>query len=109
MAHSFGETNFTGHVNVGENDTARYLRIKGPAGSSRILMWLTAGVIRWGAYANPSAESGGDAGSNFALAAYNDAGMFIDNAISIVRAAGGAITLARPVTISGSNGLTLGG
>jgi hypothetical protein len=109
MAHSFGATNFTGNVTVGESATARQLRLNGPAGSERMFIWLTAGNARWIAYANESAESGSNAGSNFALAAYNDAGSFLSNVISIVRAAGGAITLNRPVTISGSNGLTVGG
>lgn len=107
--NTFKASDFTGNVTVGESTTARQLRIRGPEGSLRSIAWMTAGAARWLAYANESAESGGDAGSNFALAAYNDAGSWISNVITIVRAAGGAITLGRPVTISGSNGLTVGG
>lgn len=46
-------------------------------------------------------ESGGNTGASFNISAYNDAGSPIDVPVSIARAAGGAITLARPVTVTG--------
>jgi hypothetical protein len=68
--------------------------------SQALLYFRSGGVARWSTYRDNGAESGGDAGSDFRIAAYNDAGAFIDNPISIIRAAGGAITLARPTNAS---------
>jgi len=57
---------------------------------------------RWTLFLNDGAvESGSDAGSGFRLSAANDAGGPIDNPLTIVRAAGGAITFSagRPVNV----------
>lgn len=70
------------------------------AGQIRALALQTAGVSRWLVYANTSAESGANAGSNFQLAAYDDGGSVIDSPISITRAAGGTMTLPRPISIT---------
>ncbi len=52
---------------------------------------------RWDLRADNAAESGSDSGSDFRIAAYTDAGVFIDYPILITRATGGAITIARPL------------
>lgn len=75
--------------------------LDGAAGSHRTLQATTGGVSRWQLrLANNAAESGSDAGSNFELVAYNDAGASIDTVISITRPSGGGILLARPTTCS---------
>jgi hypothetical protein len=65
---------------------------------------------RWGFRKNSTAESGGNAGSNFELQAWTDAGGLIDNPITITRVSAGTITLGgstnRPVSTTGA--LTVG-
>lgn len=92
-------------VGAGTGSGATTLTIKGAAGTNRSIALATAGAWRWAFVAGTTAESGANAGSNFALAAYNDAGAFIDSPMSITRAAGGAIQTSRPVDINVSTGL----
>jgi hypothetical protein len=85
------------------------LALTAAAETTRSLGLFTAGVERWKIVANSVAESGSDAGSNFSINAYTDAGASIDSPISIARVAGGAITLARNVAMSSATAtLTLG-
>lgn len=58
------------------------------------------GSRRWVIRSSSGPEVGADAGSNFIVDAYTDAGGLIDSPLSIVRAAGGALGITRPVTIS---------
>jgi hypothetical protein len=70
-------------------------------GTNRGFRWLTSGSTRW--IANLSGtETGSDAGASFNLLAYNDSGTLIDTPISVARASGGLLTLARPVSASGN-------
>lgn len=78
--------------------SAAYFQVNTAAGQDRGLVIQTAGVFRWIVRFDSTAESGANAGTNFVLRAYSDAGAAIDSPIGIVRAAGGAITLARPVS-----------
>jgi hypothetical protein len=84
--------------------------ISGPAAQTRGLNFATAGTNRWGIYATETAETGADAGSNFRIRARTDAGVFLDDPITIVRAATGAIALGavgnRPVVIGADPGGT---
>ena len=95
-------TTFTGTSTpylLGGNATSNTrLRINGAAGTTRGLELHTAQVLRWQIGESSTAESGANSGSNFGLAAYDDSGAFIDSPISIVRAAGGAMTLPRPIS-----------
>lgn len=59
-----------------------------------------AANLRWLLRANNAAESGSNAGTNFELQARTDAGAPIDTPIAITRAAGGMMTIARPLTVS---------
>jgi len=74
----------------------------GANGANRGLRILTNGAQRWLLRANTDTESGSNAGSNFALTAYDDAGNTIDSPLTIARVAGGAMTLNRPAVISGN-------
>ena len=56
------------------------------AGGLRGYFLKTSGVNRWGLLENATAESGSNAGSNFQITAYNDAGARIDEAMTINRA-----------------------
>ncbi len=56
---------------------------------------------RWIIRKDGTAETGGNAGSNFAIVARTDAGAFIDNAMTINRAAGGLIYFNRNIRTGG--------
>lgn len=62
-----------------------YLKIDGGAGSERQVQFQTVGSQRWTFGATNSAESGSNAGSNFSIARYSDAGAWIDNPFEINR------------------------
>lgn len=98
-------TTATVNVGSGTGSGATTLTVKGAAGTNRSIALATVGAWRWAFVAGTTAESGANAGSNFALAAYDDAGAFIDSPMSITRAAGGAIQTSRPVDINVSTGL----
>jgi hypothetical protein len=72
--------------------------VNGAAGSVRRFQLNTDGNSRWLLEAGSTAEAGSDAGSSFSILARTDAGAAIDAPMTIVRASGGAITFARPVT-----------
>lgn len=81
------------------------------AATNRIVASFTSNsVTRWQQYANTAAESGSDAGTNYVLNAYGDAGSSIDFPIICARAALGIMTIARPIlhavgTLTGSQTL----
>lgn len=79
--------------------------VSGAAATNRLLQYRTGSSNRWVLFASATAESGGDAGSDLVLNSYTDAGVLIDTPINIVRAAGGAITIARP-TAFGANAIS---
>lgn len=75
--------------------------IDGPVGTNRPLYYQTSGSYRWALYAGTVAESGGNAGSNFNIARYDDTGTLIDNPLTITRSTG--------VVNIGNSGLSSGG
>jgi hypothetical protein len=64
------------------------LAIDGDAGFNRLISYRTGGLQRFGLYVNNTAESGSNAGSNFAIRAYNDAGTLLSTPFFINRASG---------------------
>jgi hypothetical protein len=60
----------------------------GDAGQSKIITYRTAGLQRFGLYVNNTAESGSNAGSDFAIRAYNDAGTLLSTPVFIKRDTG---------------------
>lgn len=74
----------------------------GAAGTARGYRFTTAGLERWIAYATGGTESGGNAGSDFALDRYADDGTtFLGRSLNIVRSNGVAIFETTPLV--GSN------
>lgn len=61
--------------------------IYGNAGTERVLSWATGATTRWQAIVNNDAESGSpaNAGSNFVLRAFSDAGVSLGAVFEIVR------------------------
>lgn len=74
-----------------------YLRLGSAAATRRAFAIRTAGVARWIFGADNAAESGANAGSDWMLEAYTDAGALIDTPLRIARAAGGFITVNRNI------------
>jgi hypothetical protein len=75
-----------GVVVSGTNTTEGAYILNGPAASGRSWFWRTAGVARWDIRANNVAEGGANAGSDWNLNAYTDAGASIGTALAITRA-----------------------
>jgi len=73
-------------------------------GQTGIVYYKTAGVERWRLIKTGTAESGSNAGSNFALNSYSDAGAFLSTDVGVDRATGKA-TLGR---VGATAGLELG-
>lgn len=65
-----------------------HARIDGPAGINRNLNFSSDGSNRWNIYTTGSAESGSNAGSDFSIARYSDAGSYLGTALTITRADG---------------------
>jgi hypothetical protein len=83
---------------LGSGTGSARLNIDSGAGSSSGITWKVGGVLRWLFYTT-NAETGSDAGSDLVFGrAFTDAGVGIDNPITITRAAGGLITFARPLS-----------
>ncbi len=74
------------HLKVAAGTTRMLL--DGDAGQSKIITYRTAGLQRWGLYSNNVAESGSNAGSNFVLRRYNDAGTLLSTPLEVNRATG---------------------
>lgn len=80
---------------VGKNSAVGTgVAISSAAGQFRSLQFQTNLLPRWTLQGNNTAEGGADAGSDFNVAAFTDAGGLIDLPITITRAPGGSIALA---------------
>jgi hypothetical protein len=86
--------------------------LQGDVGFSRQIAAYTGSVLRWNlVLANATAESGANAGSNFQVGRYDDAGVLIDNPFSIIRSTGIAAfsqspTAPTPATADSSTSLS---
>jgi hypothetical protein len=77
-----------GILHLKETATTTRMVMDGDAGRSKIITFRTNGLQRFGLYLNNIAETGGNAGSNFALRAYNDAGSLLSTPLYIHRNSG---------------------
>ncbi|WP_296076628.1 hypothetical protein [uncultured Agrobacterium sp.] len=64
------------------------LTINGAAGTDRLVGWRSSDKQRWAAFTNAAPETGGNLGSDFAVARYADDGNYIDAPLSISRKEG---------------------
>jgi hypothetical protein len=71
------------------------------AGSSKEFVYQSGGLYRWVLAANSEAETGSNAGANFVIARFNDAGSFIDTPLILNRATG-ALAVAVTPTVNGN-------
>lgn len=72
---------------VGNGTGAPQIRFNGAANSGHGMVYMAAGLIRWSQYLL-DAESGSNAGSNYYMDRWNDAGSPIGNTYTINRATG---------------------
>ena len=75
-------------------------------GAASILIGTKGVLNRWGLYlGDGTAESTGNAGSNFALFGFSDAGTYLNNPITVNRATGN-INLTGCLTLTGTNAVS---
>ena len=92
----------TGAINLGSGSGAATLRLNGGAGNTRGFSYRTNGSTRWFVICNSTAESGSNAGSNYAIQRYDDAGSAIDLPLLITRSTG-LVTLAQGLAVTGTS------
>lgn len=78
------------------------LRLDNSAGNVRVIRWLTDGLNRWTLYANSSAESGGNAGSNLTIRRYADDGSTISPDPLNINRETGVVSLGFRPTFAGA-------
>lgn len=94
-----GIINTSSGLNTGTATTQGYVFIRGSSAQARDIQWQTGTQPRWVIRVS-GAEGGADTGALIELLARTDAGTLIDNPLSIVRAAGGPVSIGsanRPV------------
>lgn len=78
------------------------LEIRGVAATTRNIVFKTGSVNRWVVQANNAAESGSNAGSDFAIQRYDDSGVGIGAVVTITRSTGVIRHEARTATTGAS-------
>ena len=95
-----GTKTFTASPFITHTAASSYVYLNSDAGYSRSVVCSSGTLARWAFGATSTAETGSNAGSDFAVARYNDAGTYVDAPLLIDRASGN-------VALTGN--LTLGG
>jgi hypothetical protein len=94
-------------VGASANAGSAFVIFDSASGYSHAFLGQVGGVNRWQmAVGDATAETGSDAGTNFSIAAYTDAGASIDTPISIVRASGGLFSTPRPFSVANTTDAT---
>jgi hypothetical protein len=83
-----GTTTPIGILHLYKSAATTRMVMDGDAGQSKIITYRTGGLQRFGLYVNNTAESGSNAGSNFAIRAYSDAGTLLNTPVFIKRSTG---------------------
>jgi Chaperone of endosialidase len=88
-----GNTNVSNGLNVGTHITfggtclgGNVLGVDGASGGGKALQYTTNGSLRWYMQSDATAEGAGNAGSNFSLTAWSNAGANLGTVYSVVRA-----------------------
>lgn len=98
---------FTGDVTLSSTSPDLIIN-KAASGQEGGIVGKTNGLARWTVYpGNATAESGSNAGSNFSINAYNDAGALLSSPVTITRSSG-AVTLSGALSVAGATTLTGG-
>lgn len=91
ISRDTGRLDYAGNLWVSRAAIDTGIHVNANAGFNRTINFLSTGSIRWQLLANAAAETGGNAGSDFAISRCSDAGVFIDNPFSITRSTGRAM------------------
>lgn len=83
-----GTLNPLGLLHLYKSGVTTRMIVDGDAGQSRIITYRTGGLQRFGMYVNNTSESGSNAGSDFQIRAYNDAGSLLSTPLFIKRSTG---------------------
>jgi hypothetical protein len=106
-----GDSSGSSALDVGSDTAAaQFMRFNTAAGNARDIQYATAGQRRFALRATADAESGSDAGSNFQLISYTDAGVAKTTIFDINRATGAftlGTLLATLASATGTAGLRL--
>lgn len=78
----------TGNLNVNTSAATNNTNLSASAGYARTTTYQTGTATRWVEGVDGSSESGSNAGSNWNLSRYNDAGTLIDTPVAVNRATG---------------------
>ena len=94
-------------IKVGDDTNSAQLYVAGAASNIRDVCWATGAAMRWIARCNDTAEAGADAGSDFQLLAYDDAGALLSIPLQVTRSTGVATFSANPVITNAAPSLAL--
>lgn len=83
-----GTLNPLGLLHLYKSGVTTRMVVDGDAGQSKIITYRTGGLQRFGMYVNNTSESGSNAGSDFQIRAYNDAGSLLSTPLFIKRSTG---------------------
>jgi hypothetical protein len=97
-----GVASFTNTVNIGNNSGTVNLQTNGPAASSRLIRFQTAGLSRWAINANATAEGGSNAGTDIDIISYDDAGAALVNPAMRITRSNGSVTVYSSLTAIGT-------
>lgn len=96
-----GTLGVNGILTEGSGSGAAQINLNGAAGNVRAIVGETNGVARWNLQlGNSVAESGSNAGSNFSITRFNDAGAAIDTPFQIARSNGQVVISGAPPLMS---------
>jgi len=105
-----GTTNPLGILHLYESGATTRVVVDGDAGQSKIITYRTGGLQRFGMYVNNTSESGSNAGSDFQIRAYSDAGSLLSTPFFIKRSTGNiGIGTTSPTSLSDRFGLSVNG
>ena len=76
----------TGGTMTGALSVAGAFNVYGNTGTNRVVQWATGATARFQAIVDSTAESGSNAGSDFALRAISDAGVSLGDVFTVTRA-----------------------
>jgi hypothetical protein len=91
----------SGNVVVGTNTTGNSFISNAPVGATSVVRWQRVGLSRWDWRVNGTAESGGNAGSDFQLASFTDTGVHLDFPLQFTRSTGLGTVKGDPTDLLG--------
>jgi hypothetical protein len=105
---------FTASPTIGDGTGGKDVIIDGGAGNGRSVIYRSGGSNRFQVGLSATAESGSNAGSNFLIQSYTDAGAVLDTVLSVARSTGIAtfkeLALTNPLAVAqGGTGATAAG